>query len=105
TVSAADGHALLHGFFETAEASQSRGLRCRGGHAILNIFTLEHLDMKVQLILNLEHNLLAVRNSQQFGQDGFHDYVACKILATALETRFQLARSASSFLCPVLVSL
>ena len=71
-VSVADIHALLHGFLKTSEASEGCGLRCGWGHAILNILTLEHLDVKLQLILNLKHNLLAVVNLEQVGQDGFH---------------------------------
>ena len=72
TVSTPNVYALLHCSFETSKASQGCGSCCGGGHAVLSIFTLEHFNVKLQLILNLEHDLLSVPISEQVGECDFH---------------------------------
>lgn len=49
----ADFHTLLPDPVGTSKALQGRGLSMCGGHSMLHKFTLEHFNVKLQLLVNV----------------------------------------------------
>ena len=65
TASLLDIHALLLDSLEISEAFYGSGPCLPGRHSVLSILALQHLDVKPQLLFNVERGFLAVKQSEE----------------------------------------